>query len=78
MNTTPPLFSVGYNEDGVILYRTDEHGKPLMLALMDTTAAIRYAGDLCDVAEHLMQAAERFAAHRALVADGDDALNVDE
>ena len=49
-----------------------------MLALMDTTAAIRYAGDLCDVAEHLMQAAERFAAHRALVADVDDALNVDE
>ena len=74
MNTTPPLFSVGYNEDGVILYRTDEHGKPLMLALMDTTAAIRYAGDLCDVAEQLMKNAEDFVAHVNLMNDVDSSF----
>jgi len=76
--TTPPAFSVGYNDDGVILYRADEHDRPMLLALMDTTAAIKYARDLCDVAERLMKAAEDFVAHMKLVDDVNDALNGEE
>ena len=73
-----PTLSAGYNDDGIILYREDENGEPLMLALMDTTAAIKYARDLCDMAEHLMKATEDFVAHMKLVDDVNDALNGEE
>lgn len=78
MNDSPQLLSVGFNDEGVILYRTDEHDQPLMLAIMDTTAAIRYAGDLCDTAERLMKAAEDFAEHRKLVAAVNDSFDEQE
>lgn len=78
VNDHPPVFSVGYCDDGVILYRTGEDGQPFVHAIMDTTAAINYARDLCSVAEQLMKSAEDFVAHVNLVKDVDSSFTDDE
>jgi hypothetical protein len=71
--TAPPRLTVGYCDDGVVLYRVTPEGQPLVLALMDPIVARRYALDLVQVSEHLVRAATEFEAHRALIADVDDA-----
>lgn len=72
--TTPPVFTVGYCDDGIVLYRAGEDGQPFVHAIMDTTAAINYARDLCDVAEQLMKNAEDFIAHVNLMNDVDSSF----
>jgi hypothetical protein len=70
MNGAPRL-SVGYNGEGVILYREDENGQPVLLALMDIDAAIRFAHDLSGVAGDLIRAADEYANHRDSLANLD-------
>jgi hypothetical protein len=70
----PPRLSVGYSDDGVVLYRVDEHGVPTTLALMDPIAARRYSLDPQQVAEHLLTAGADYEAHLERVADIDNEI----
>lgn len=58
--------SVGYDDEGIILYRT-HNDTPVMAARMDPEAAKRYAADLRETADLFDRAIIDFGNHRKMV-----------
>ena len=72
--TNPTALQIGYNDDGVVLYRT-ENGEPVIAAQMDPEAAKRYAADLRETADHFDRAIIDFGNHRKLIDDINSAVS---